>query len=54
MTDVDAEILIGEHIVALANNKATKRPIAVTDRKLTTTWIFELGQLANLDLSISH
>ena len=45
-----AEILVGEHVTALADDKAAKRPVACTDFELAATGIFELIQATDRDL----
>lgn len=46
-----AEVLVGEHIVALPHNEAPKRPVALTDSELAAAGVFEFVETpyANLD-----
>ena len=54
MPDVHAEILVGIHFVALADDEAAKRPVAVADRKLAATGILELIEATDGDFLFAH
>jgi hypothetical protein len=52
---VHTKILIGEDLIALANDKTKKRPVAITNTKLSATRVGELLQPPDLNFRrVSH
>lgn len=48
---MDANVLVGENLIALPYNKATKWPITRTDLKFTATRVIEFVYAADFDLN---